>query len=183
MKVALLPLGEEREASVFRQVAQFAKKHKINLDKALEDLSEAQLNLLLYGDGNANPSFDVDVDDETIPETYTGSYEGIIPMLKRWFSSSYSTEALRAWVEKYMELKKCETCNGARLKKESLWFKVDEKNISELSEMNLNKLMLWFEGIEKRLSNKQNAIAKDVLKEIRETITIFIRCGINLSFY
>ena len=100
--------------------------------------------MLLYGDGNANKSFDVDVNDETIPESYTGSYEGIIPMLKRWFSSSYSTEALRLWVEQIMELKKCETCNGARLKKESLWFKVDGMNISELGEKNLNKLLDWF---------------------------------------
>ncbi len=115
-----MPLGEERDASVFQQVVRFAKKYKINLDKPIKDLPESQLNLLLYGDGNANKSFDVDVNDETIPESYTGTYEGIIPMLKRWFSSSYSTEALRLWVEKYMELKKCETCNGARLKKESL---------------------------------------------------------------
>jgi excinuclease ABC subunit A len=175
----ILPLGEEREASVFRQVVQFAKKHKINLDKPIKDLTEAHLNLLLYGDGNANPGFDVDVNDETIPEAYTGSYEGIIPMLKRWFSSSYSTEALRAWVEKYMELKKCEVCIGARLKKESLWFKVDEKNISQLSEMNLNKLMLWFEGIEKRLNSKQNAIAKDVLKEIRERLQFLLDVGLT----
>jgi excinuclease ABC subunit A len=104
----IIPLGEERDASVFQQVVRFAKKHKINLDKPIKDLPPAHLHLLLYGDGNVNESFDVDVDDETIPEGYTGSYEGIIPMLKRWFSSSYSTETLRAWVEKYMELKKCE---------------------------------------------------------------------------
>ncbi|HLK28710.1 MAG TPA: excinuclease ABC subunit UvrA [Puia sp.] len=175
----IVPLGEEREASVFRQVVQFAKKHKINLEKPIKDLSEAQLNLLLYGDGDATKSFDVNVDDEKVPDAYTGTYEGIIPMLKRWFSSSYSTEALRAWVEKYMELKQCETCHGARLKKESLWFKVDEKNISELSGLNLNRLMDWFGGIEKRLSNKQNAIAKDVLKEIRERIQFLLDVGLT----
>ncbi len=175
----IVPLGEERDASVFQQVVRFAKTHKINLDKPIKDLPEAQLKLLLYGDGNVNTSFDVDVNDETIPQTYTGNYEGIIPMLKRWFSSSYSTEALRAWVEKYMELKKCESCNGARLKKESLWFKVDEKNISQLSEMNLNKLMQWFEGIEKRLSNKQNLIAKDILKEIRERLQFLLDVGLT----
>jgi len=175
----IVPLGEERDASVFQQVVRFAKTHKINLDKPIKDLSETQLNLLLYGDGDVNKSFDIDVNDETIPQTYTGNYEGIIPMLKRWFSSSYSTEALRAWVEKYMELKKCESCNGARLKKESLWFKVDEKNISQLSEMNLNKLMSWFEGIEKRLSNKQNLIAKDILKEIRERLQFLLDVGLT----
>jgi len=175
----IVPLGEQRDASVFQQVVRFGKTHKINLDKAIRDLPETQLNLLLYGDGDVNKSFDIDVNDETIPQSYTGNYEGIIPMLKRWFSSSYSTEALRAWVEKYMELKKCEVCEGARLKKESLWFKIDEKNISQLSEMNLNKLMLWFGGIEKRLSNKQNLIAKDILKEIRERLQFLLDVGLT----
>jgi excinuclease ABC subunit A len=175
----IVPLGEERDASVFQQVVRFAKKYKISLDKPIKELPESQLNLLLYGDGDATKSFDVDGNDETIPEAYTGTYEGIIPMLKRWFSSTYSTETLREWVEKYMELKKCEICNGARLKRDSLWFKVDEKNISELSEMNLNKLMHWFDGIEKRLSDKQNTIAKDVLKEIRERLQFLLDVGLT----
>ncbi|HLY69221.1 MAG TPA: excinuclease ABC subunit UvrA [Puia sp.] len=175
----IVPLGEERDASVFQQVVRFAKKYKISLDKPIKELPESQLNLLLYGDGDAIQTFDVDGNDETIPEAYTGSYEGIIPMLKRWFSSTYSTETLREWVEKYMELKKCETCNGARLKRDSLWFKVDEKNIAELSEMNLNKLMNWFDGIEKRSSDKQNIIAKDVLKEIRERLQFLLDVGLT----
>ncbi len=175
----IAPLGEERDASVFQQVIQFAKKYKIDLDKPVENLPEVQLNLLLYGDKNAQAGFDVDMDDETIPEVYTGSYEGIIPMLKRWFASSQSTEMLRDWVEKYMELKTCPSCNGARLKKESLWFKVDGKNISELGEMNLDKLMQWFSVIEKRLSTKQNTIAKDVLKEIRERLQFLLNVGLT----
>jgi len=175
----IVPLGEERSASVFQQVAAFAKKHKINLGAPIEDLPEAQLHLLLYGDGIANTSFDVDVDDETIPEAYTGNYEGIIPMLKRWFSSSYSTETLRGWVEKYMHLKTCEACNGARLKKESLWFKVDGKNIAEMSNYNLDKLMAWFDNIENRLNVKQNTIAKDILKEIRDRLQFLLDVGLT----
>ena len=84
---------------------------------------------------------------ETIPEVYTGSYEGIIPMLKRWFSSSQSTDVLRDWVEKYMQLAKCNTCNGTRLKKESLWFKLDNRNIAELSQLNLDNLAAACDGI------------------------------------
>ena len=142
-------------------------------------MPEEQLNLLLYGDKNINASLEVNPDDETVPNEYTGSYEGIIPMLKRWFASSYSTEALRDWVQKYMTLKTCATCNGARLKKESLWFLVDRKNISQLSEMNLDKLYAWFDGIELRLSNKQRTIAKDVVKEIRERLTFLLDVGLT----
>jgi excinuclease ABC subunit A len=175
----IVPLGEKRDAGVFQQVMVFAKKHKISLDKPIDSLPKAQLDLLLYGDQNINADLELDMSDETIPQEYTGSYEGIIPMLKRWFSSTVSSEGLREWVEKFMHLKQCPSCNGARLKKESLWFKVDEKNIAELSELNLDKLMHWFDNIEKRLSNKQNAIAKDILKEIRERLSFLLDVGLT----
>jgi excinuclease ABC subunit A len=180
----IAPLGEERSASVFQQISLFAKKHKISLDKPIKDLSQAQLDLVLYGDQDINPDLQIDGSDDSVPMFYTGSYEGIIPMLKRWFSSPNSTEALREWVENFMDLADCTTCNGTRLKKESLWFKVDEANIAELSNLNLDKLMLRFNGIEKRLSNKQNAIAKDVLKEIRERLQFLLDVGLTyLTLY
>ena len=69
-----------------------------------------------------------------------------------------------------MQLKPCESCGGARLKKESLWFKIDDRNISELSDLNLDNLAAWLDGIELRIDNKQKVIAKDVLKEIRERL-------------
>src|SRR5664279_1152120 len=100
-------------------------------------------------------------------------------MLKRWFSSPYSTEVLRGWVEKYMELKKCEVCSGTRLKKESLWFKVDGRDISELSDLDLDKLLEWFTGIESRLDKRQNIIAKDILKEIKERVQFLLNVGLN----
>jgi excinuclease ABC subunit A len=181
---AIVPLGEEREASVFQQVLLFAKKYKINLDKAVKDLPATQLNLLLYGDQNINPDLNLDLSDDTVPMEYTGSYEGIIPMLKRWFSSPNSNESLRSWVEKFMQLSNCATCNGTRLKTESLWFKVDEKNIAELSEMDLDKLFDWFNGIEKRLNPKQNIIAKDIVKEIRERLGFLLNVGLTyLTLY
>jgi excinuclease ABC subunit A len=175
----IAPLGEEREASVFNQVKQFAKKYKIPLDKPVSTLSTQQLNLLLYGDKGISDTLSVDFNDENIPDTFTGSYEGIINMLKRWFISSQSNDGLKAWVEKFMELSTCSTCKGARLKKESLWFKIDEKNIAELGEINLDKLMLWFTGIEKRLNNKQTIIAKDILKEIRERLQFLLDVGLT----
>ncbi|MEO6253417.1 MAG: excinuclease ABC subunit UvrA [Ferruginibacter sp.] len=175
----IVPLGEEREASVFLQVVAFAKKYKINLNKPIKELPKQQLDLLLYGDQNINPDLELDMSDETIPEVFTGSYEGIIPMLKRWFSSAHSSEMLRSWVEKYMQLAPCTSCNGARLKKESLWFKIDKRNIAELSNLNLDNLAAWFDGIELRLSDKQNAIAKDVLKEIRERLQFLLDVGLT----
>ena len=175
----IAPLGEERDAGIFQQVVLFAKKNKINLDKALKDLPSGQIDLLLYGDKGINPALEIDATDETIPEVYTGSYEGIVPMLKRWFTSSQSTEGLREWVEKFTDLAKCTTCEATRLRKESLWFKIDGRNIAELSAMNLDNLAAWMDGVELRLSKKQNAIARDVLKEIRERLEFLLDVGLT----
>lgn len=174
----IAPLGEEREAHIFKQVQQVAKKNKISLDKPLKDLPQKAMNILLYGNEEAtgkDAAFDFDSTDSSL---YSTEFEGVVTMLRRWFAAS-SSEALRDWVEKFMQLKKCDTCSGTRLKKESLWFKVAEKNIAELSEMNLDKLMFWLKDIEKRLSNKQNAIAKDVLKEIRERLQFLLDVGLS----
>jgi excinuclease ABC subunit A len=175
----IAPLGEEREASVFNQVIVFAKKYKIKLDTPVKELPPSQLELILYGDKSITASLEVDGEDDTVPDAYTGSYEGIIPMLKRWFTSTHSTEGLREWVQKFMIMKPCNACNGDRLKKESLWFKVNGRNIAELGNMNLDNLAAWFDGIELMLDNKQKAIAKDVLKEIRERLQFLLDVGLT----
>ncbi|HRB65932.1 MAG TPA: excinuclease ABC subunit UvrA, partial [Niabella sp.] len=175
----IAPLGEERSASVYQQVEAFAKKYKISLTKTIKDLTQEQMDLLLYGDGGALKTMDLDGADDTIPDYYSGGYEGIIPMLKRWYLSTQSNEGLRDWVERFMEVQACSNCNGNRLKKESLWFFVDGKNIAYLSNLNLDNLAAWLDGIELRLSKKQNAIAKDILKEIRERLGFLLDVGLT----
>ena len=185
----IAPLGEQREAYMFKSVEAVAKKNKISLDKPIKDLPPAALNILLYGNESGAGVESNDITDSgfetgalnfSTPEDGGGAgFEGIIPMLKRWFAGSSTTEAMREWVEKFMELKTCPTCNGSRLKKESLWFKVDEKSIAELSLLDLDKLAEWFSDLEQRLSNKQNAIAKDVLKEIRDRLQFLLDVGLT----
>jgi len=173
----ILPLGGEREAYTFTQVQKLAKKHKFSLDTAIEDMPAKGLNLILYGniEGSSEDILKID-ENETLPAN--SEYEGLVPMLKRWFGGS-SNDMLHEWVEKYMELRTCDSCHGARLKKESLWFRIDKKNIAELSSLNLDKLAVWFSDIEKRLNNKQNTIAKDVLKEIRERLQFLLDVGLT----
>jgi len=180
----IAPLGEERDSYVFKQVQQIAKKNKISLDKPIKDLSETALNLILFGNKNNDEGNDefTGFDSVKISDTRelpSGEYEGVVNMIKRWFHSDSTNESLRAWVEKFMMLEKCPACEGKRLKKESLWFKVDEKNIAELSEMDLVKLKAWFDGIESRLNKKQNIIARDILKEIRERIQFLLDVGLT----
>lgn len=176
----IAPLGEEREAWVFRQVQDVAKKNKISLNTPINKLQKKALNLLLYGnaDGVESEMDGLGSGAENYRFDPAAPYEGIVNMLKRWFNNGYS-EGLRDWAESYMQLKPCESCHGARLKKESLWFKIDRRNIAELGEMNLDNLAAWFDGIELRISDKQKTIAKDVLKEIRERLQFLLDVGLT----
>jgi excinuclease ABC subunit A len=175
----IAPLGEAREASVFTQVKQFARKHKISLDKSLKDLTKEQMDLILFGDKNITNSFDLDLNDEDIPDAYTGSYEGIVPMLKRWFTSSQSTDHLKGWVESFMELNTCSTCNGTKLRKDSLWFKVNDQNIAALNDMHLDDLQQWFLALPKKLDKKDTQIAAGILKEIDDRISFLMNVGLS----
>jgi excinuclease ABC subunit A len=171
----IAPLGGEREAYVFKQAQEIAKKNKISLTKPVKEIPQKTLNIVLYGN---EEGIEAEIDFENAQFDPQSPYEGIVNMLKRWFNNGHS-EGLRDWAEGYMQLKPCESCGGTRLKKESLWFKVAGRNISELSNMNLDNLAAWLDGIELRISNKQNAIAKDVLKEIRERLQFLLDVGLT----
>jgi excinuclease ABC subunit A len=150
------------------------------LKTPLQELPKKALNLLLYGNEEGIEA-EIDTTDIGVDKIYfdpAGPYEGIVNMLKRWFNNGYS-EGLRDWAENYMQLKPCEACNGARLKKESLWFKIDGRNIADLSKMNLDNLAAWLDGIELRISKKQQTIGRDVLKEIRERLAFLLDVGLT----
>ena len=165
---AVLPLGEARDSYYYNMVEQLAKRHRFSIKAPIDQLSKSALHLVLYGNEEGPQS----EPDNAI------DYPGVVNMIIRWFTDS-SSDAVREWAEKYMMLKSCSSCNGARLKPESLWFKMDSKNIHELSEMNLSLLANWFNGLEKRLNAKQQQIAKDILKEIRSRLSFLLDVGLG----
>jgi excinuclease ABC subunit A len=178
----LAPLGEARDTFTFKQVQQLAKKYKFSLTAPLSDIPQKSLNLLLFGDENGKLEMEMGFEENGEPN-YSTEYEGVINTVRRFFNDT-SSEAVRNWAEGFMKLNTCPECNGTRLKKESLYFKIDEKNIAELGEMDLDKLLAWFKDIEKRLDKKQNTIAKDILKEIRERLGFLLGVGLNyLTLY
>jgi len=173
----IAPLGSEREAYIFRQVQTLSRRHKFSLDKPVGDLPDKVLNILLYGKEETDGD-ELTFDDDVDWNTYSGDFEGIVNQVKRWFATSTS-EAIQKWAEGFMELTTCSTCNGTRLKKESLWFKVDEKNIAELANLDLVQLVNWFTGIEDRLTAKQKVIGKEVIKEIHERLQFLLDVGLT----
>jgi excinuclease ABC subunit A len=168
----IAPLGEKREAQIFKQVEAIAKRIKLNINAPLKAVAKNHLNIMLWGTEAGSPSSDV------IPKYYSSEFEGICNMVNRWFDES-SSEALRDWAEKFMMLQDCPDCEGARLRKESLWFKINNKNIAEISKLDLQELQDWFANIETKLSAKQNTIGKDVIKEIRERTQFLLNVGLH----
>ena len=116
--------------------------------------------------------------DEDESYNYYTTFEGIIPMIYRWYRDT-SSDNLRRWAEEYMEAITCPECLGARLKKESLFFKLYERNIAELSEMSIAELRVWFDDVENHLSEKQIQIGREVLKEIRARIGFLVDVGLE----
>jgi excinuclease ABC subunit A len=173
---AIVPLGESRDGHYYKMVEQLSKKNKFSLKTPISQLSEKHLNLILFG--NEDGLVTEEISDESSAAENKESFEGIASMIYRWFTDS-SSDSVREWAEKFMMLKTCSACNGARLKTESLWFRVDGKHISELSEMNLARLNEWFTTLEGRLESRQNLIAKDILKEIRSRLRFLLDVGLG----
>jgi excinuclease ABC subunit A len=172
----IAPLGEAREAQVYRQVEQMAKKNRFSVKTPLSELSARHLNLVLYGsETEPGPEELMAGTEETVPE---GAYEGVVRMVIRWFNDSHS-DSIREWAEAFMLLDTCPTCAGTRLKKVSLWFKVAGRNISELGDMDLDRFGVWVGGLEKELSAKQRTIARDLLKEIAERTGFLLDMGLD----
>jgi excinuclease ABC subunit A len=173
----IAPLGLARDTFIYQQVQSLSKKYKFDVNKPISSLSEKALNMVLFGAEDAKIDIAINIEEE-ISEMIPTQFEGIVNMVIRWFGDTKS-EHVKQWAEKYMVVTHCPTCHGARLKKESLWFKIDEKNIFELSELNLSELKNWLKGIEKRLNKKQNVIAKEIINEINERIDFLLEVGLD----
>ncbi len=169
----ILPLGEYRDIWIFKKIEAILKRYKFTLTTPIKDIPKEALKVLLYGDDEP-----VAVASVKYPGTeWNTKFEGIINFLQK--QKDEGSEAMRKWVEDFTITKVCPECEGARLKKESLHFKINNKNIAQLAEMNINMLQKWFEGLENRINDKQRLIAIEVLKEIRKRIGFLLDVGLD----
>ncbi|MBD2751951.1 excinuclease ABC subunit UvrA [Spirosoma validum] len=176
---AIAPLGEYRELWIFKEIEAILKKYKLNLTTPVAKFPEDLLHALMYGteDEATVPSKKDTGRADAREDYYSFKFEGIVNFLKR--QQENSTDKIQEWLKDFMVVKTCPECDGARLKKESLYFKIDQKNISELARMDISELTTWFDGVESRLSNRQNVIAKEILKEIRKRIGFLLDIGLD----
>ncbi|QJW91398.1 excinuclease ABC subunit UvrA [Spirosoma taeanense] len=171
---AIAPLGEFRELWIFKEIEVILKKYKLNLSTPVTKYPDELLHALMYGTEE-----EAAVPSKKYPgqDYYSFKFEGIVNFLKR--QQENSTDKIQEWLKDFMVVKTCPECEGARLKKESLYFKIDQKNISELARMDISELTDWFNGLESRLTDRQNTIAKEILKEIRKRIGFLLDIGLD----
>lgn len=174
----IAPLGEKRDAGSWKQAEAFAKRNKIPTTKPIKDIPQAQLNLLLFGNEHGEISYSQDDNNEYRYLLEGDEFEGVLNMMMRWFNESTS-DYVRNWAEQFLVLDECPDCKGARLRKESLWFKVADKNIAEYANQSLATLHEEFSTIERKLNKKQQTIAKDILKEISDRVGFLLEVGLH----
>ncbi len=171
----LAPLGEVRDNLTFKQLRSIAKKYGFSFATPICDIPREALDLILYG---GDETFEVSITWGGDEWSYNLAAEGLVNMLKRWYAES-SSEKIRQWAEEFLAIVPCSECNGTRLKKESLWFKIGGKNIAELAEMDLADLHQWSLQVESQLDERQRLIARDVLREIRFRLHFLLQVGLD----
>lgn len=174
-KGGLAPIGEYKNSWIFNQLETLGLHYGFTLDTPLKELSEEALNAILYG---SSEGFTVTKELYGTMSTFTASFDGIINFILEQ-NDENASPAIKRWATSFMNETQCPECHGARLKKEALYFKINDKNISEVAEMNIVNLAQWFEELPKHLNKKQKEIATDVLAEIKKRIDFLLNVGID----
>ena len=171
----LAPIGEYRETWIFQVLKALAKKYDFSLSTPIEKLPREHLETILNG---STEMITVAVEyNKWNVQSYQVAFDGIVRMLEE--QQERRGEEGMDDMENYRVLRTCPVCEGARLKKESLHFKIDGKNIFELAGMDVKTLQQWFDGLDTRLTDRQNVIAKEILKEINARIVFLLDVGLS----
>ncbi|HLF36101.1 MAG TPA: excinuclease ABC subunit UvrA [Cyclobacteriaceae bacterium] len=169
----IAPLGEYRDIWIFKKIEAILKKYDATLSTAIKNLPEEVIQILLFGD-----DIPVAVSSVKYPGTdWHTRFEGIISFLEK--QKEFGSDKMQQWIEDFTAARICPECQGTRLKKQSLYFRIDGKNIAELAVMNIRKLQAWFGSLEDRLNPTQRRIATEVLKEINKRIKFLIDVGLD----
>jgi len=174
-EVGIKPFGEVRSNMTFKQIKKIAKHYKFDLDTPIKKIPKKGLEVLLFG-GDAKLGSDLGYSPHEM--VYNVANDGIVNMLERWYKDTTS-EKTRNWAEEFLSIQDCPECDGYRLKKSSLFFKLGGMHIGQLATMDLDKLSEWFDNVDGSLTDRQKAISKDVIKEIKLRLGFLLEVGLN----
>jgi len=174
-KGAIAPLGPYRNSVIFWQIEAIAEQYGVTLKTPIDEIPDEALDKILYGTSDR-----IQLKNSPLGENinYFMTYEGIIKYVENQQEES-SSQKVQKWASQYIKEIVCPVCEGQRLKKESLWFKFDGKNISEVSQMDLIQLREWLSDLENRMTERQRLISVEVIKEIRDRLGFMLDVGLE----
>ncbi|MEM8506494.1 MAG: excinuclease ABC subunit UvrA [Bacteroidota bacterium] len=171
----IAPLGEYKRSWAFKQLETIGQRYGFDMTTPIEKIPEPAMEIILNG---GKESFTVDSKTLGVQRNYSIDYEGIANFIKNQFEESNST-SIKRWAKEYMDKITCPSCNGSRLRKESLYFKIAGKNIAELAQMDIAELAAFFEQLEDHLEGNQKKIAEEIIKEIKARIGFLLDVGLD----
>jgi len=172
----IVPIGELKENQTFTQLRAMAKHYKFSMADPIASLPQETIDLILHG---TEETFSVDhVNSSGKKVKYQTNFKGIIKFVQEQYFES-SDDNMRAWAEEFMHTIACPECEGTRLRKEARWYRIAGLNIAELASMNIGKLLNWLENVDGELSERQQIIAGDLLKEITARVRFLQDVGLG----
>jgi excinuclease ABC subunit A len=171
----IAPLGEEKSSWIFKQLQLIGDRYDFKLNDPISTISADAMQVILHG---GNEKFEIASKTMGITRNYEIDFEGIINFIESQYKNSDSTSVKR-WAKGFMDEVNCRTCEGKRLKKEALHFKIIGKNIAELAHMDVVELAKWFSTIENKLSVRQQTIGHEIIKEIQTRIQFLLDVGLE----
>ena len=172
---ALAPHGPQKNNWIFKQLELISQRFIFKLTDPFKDISKDAKELIFYG---GNDKFDVPSKTLGITRNYKIDFEGVVHFIQNTFDASETT-SLKRWAKQYMDKIICPECQGSRLRKESMYFKVNDKNIAQLAQMDIIELSAWFEDLENHLSDTQLKIASEIIKEVKTRLQFLIDVGLT----
>ena len=169
------PLGKYKNNLLFARMEALGCKYGFTLDDPIESLDERALGAILYGESEP---LHIDARELGGTGNYMVSWEGVADYIEKQQEDASSGKGDK-WKEQFVVRRVCSACGGSRLRPEALQFRIDGKNIAELSALSIEDFAAWMEGLENRISRKQESIAREILKEIRERLRFLLDVGLG----
>ena len=169
------PLGDYKSTWIFRQLETIGEKFGFKITDSINSISAEAMDMILNG---GNEKFSVSAKTAGVTKEYKIEFEGISHFIKSQFDEAAST-AIKRWAKEFMDEVNCPVCDGSRLKKESLYFKINNQNIADLSAMDISDLTAFFNDLNDHLTDKQKRIATEVIKEIRDRLNFLMNVGLD----
>lgn len=172
---AIAPIAEKKSEWIIEQLETIGKKFQFDLSTPIKNISKKGMDAILYG---MNDNFQMEMKSLGVNKVYNINFEGIVHFIEEQYRNS-SSPKLKRWAAEYMNKVDCRECKGSRLNKVAQFFKIDQKNISEISNMDISQLKEWLQNLNEKLSEKQQIIAKEILKELHKRVQFLLDVGLN----